>query len=143
MGDSLAIDDEDFGWTHHFAYKIAVEKMPFDVVNLAKSGSSIAPAAHTLMENSENNCYRKNFPPGSNTWISLPSLYMEEVAGYKHRWELAATTGADYLVLQMGANDLAPYCIRSFCNEGPKKDKTLDGKPFGSCFWEGLQNEDE
>jgi len=58
MGDSLAIDEEDFGWTHHFAYKIAAEKMPFDVVNLAKSGSLIATYAHVLLENSENSCYR-------------------------------------------------------------------------------------
>ena len=110
MGDSLAIDDEDFGWTHHFAYKIAVEKMPFDVVNLAKSSSAIATPAHVFLENSENNCYRVEVPAkGSNTWISNPSNYMEEEgAGFKHRWELAATTGADYFVIQMGANDLLP-----------------------------------
>ena len=106
MGDSLAIDDEDYGWTHHFAYKIAAEKMPFDVVNLAKSGSMIAKPAHIFLENSENNCYRLQL--GSNTWFTRPSHHLEEEGGYKHRWELAATTGADYLVIQMGANDLFP-----------------------------------
>jgi len=73
MGDSLAIDDEDYGWTHHFAYKIAVEKMPFDVVNLAKASSSIATPAHMFLENSENNCYRKNMPAGSNNWFMYPA----------------------------------------------------------------------
>lgn len=46
MGDSLAVDDEDTGWAHHLAYRIGRDKMPFDVINVARSGATIAPPAH-------------------------------------------------------------------------------------------------
>ena len=61
MGDSLMTDDEDTGWAHHLAYKIAHDKMPFDVVNLARSGATIAPPAHlvSMKDGGGENCYGK------------------------------------------------------------------------------------
>ena len=45
MGDSLMTDDEE-GWSHHFAYKVGAEKLPFDVVNLGRSGAVMSWPAH-------------------------------------------------------------------------------------------------
>lgn len=61
MGDSLMTDDEDTGWAHHLAYKIAHDKMPFDVINVARSGATIAPPAHlvSMKDGEGENCYGK------------------------------------------------------------------------------------
>lgn len=61
MGDSLMTDDEDTGWAHHLAYKIGHDKMPFDVVNVARSGATIAPPAHihAMKDGEGENCYGK------------------------------------------------------------------------------------
>jgi len=46
MGDSLAADYHDWGWSPHFAYEIARDELPFDVINLAKGYAMVAlPAA--------------------------------------------------------------------------------------------------
>ena len=59
LGDSLLIDDEDVGWAHHLAYRIGRDSLPFDVVNLARSGATIIPPAHAIgMKDGEGaNCY--------------------------------------------------------------------------------------
>jgi hypothetical protein len=44
-GDSLLIDDEIWGWSHHLGYKIANDQMPFEIVNLARTGGVIASPA--------------------------------------------------------------------------------------------------
>lgn len=40
------IDDEDMGWSHHLAYRVGKDKLPFSVVNLARSGTTIIRPAH-------------------------------------------------------------------------------------------------
>lgn len=94
MGDSLMTDDEDWGWAHHFAYKVGAEKMPFDVVNLARSGAAMAWPAHTIPNHPG---YGRIYPDGGKNWVTYKYYYMEEWG--KNRWDLAATTGADYMVL--------------------------------------------
>ena len=44
-GDSTVIDDEIWGWAHHLGYKIANDQMPFEIVNLARTGGVICSPA--------------------------------------------------------------------------------------------------
>jgi len=59
---------------------------------------------------------------------------------------MAPTTGADYVVMQIGANDGFPLCLREKCwGKGSSQyDSTLEGDNmmFPSCFYEGSANED-
>ena len=107
MGDSLMTDDEDTGWSHHLAYLIGQEKLPFDVINLSRSGATIAPPAHifTLKDGEGKNCYGAQTK--GNEWFSYRYHYQDTVHG-KNRWELGAASKADYVLLQIGANDITP-----------------------------------
>ena len=61
MGDSLAADYHDWGWSPHFAYEIARDELPFDVINLARGYAMVAPPAASKPGDA-NSCLNKQFP---------------------------------------------------------------------------------
>lgn len=142
MGDSLLVDDEDTGWSHHLAYKSGKEKLPFDFVNLARSGATIAPPAHIFgMKDGEGkNCYGGQ---AGKEYYYGHYHYQDTVHG-KNRWELAAASKPSYVILQIGANDVTPMCSLDDCHSesSPYFDKTLKGQNRSQCFYEGSPNED-
>ena len=69
--------------------------MPFDVVNLGRSGAVMSWPAHNPPPGHLG--YGMIHPKGGKNWITYKYFYMEEWG--KNRWELAPTVGADYMVL--------------------------------------------
>lgn len=45
MGDSLGADYHTWGWSPHFAYEVARDELPFEIINLARGYATSAPAA--------------------------------------------------------------------------------------------------
>ena len=55
MGDSLASDNDIWGWSGHLAYKLVQEKKPFEIVNYARGAANIVAPSYTMEPGK--NCY--------------------------------------------------------------------------------------
>jgi len=45
MGDSLAADFKSWGWSPHFAYEVARDELPFEIIGLARGYAVVATPA--------------------------------------------------------------------------------------------------
>ena len=107
MGDSLASDDDKWGWSPHLCYLFAHDKLPFEVVNFARGGAQAAPPAVYKGPDTKN-CY--------NDDNGRPYKYFYKSDLFP-KYANAKASQPDIVILQLGLNDMVPRCFLMPCQE--------------------------
>lgn len=113
MGDSLGMNDEQWGWTPHLGYHLSHNKLPFEVVNFARAGGSAAPPA---IYKEGDNCYNLKVGPAKKL---LPFKWVYDGDEFS-RFSNARASEPDIVIIQIGANDVTPRCFTNQCQKDEK-----------------------